>query len=98
MFGQHVCPHLIGRALLHCDLLLVVHSVPHKVIASQKLLRPRVVHGVVHDVDGRLAVHHDANWTSDNSFSGHLHLKRAKIAGLLSCQGEPHVLAFVAAE
>ena len=64
MFGQHVCPHLVCSALLHCDLLLLVHSVPHKVISSQNLLRLRVVHGVVHDVDGRLAVHQDANWTS----------------------------------
>ena len=50
MFCHHVRSHLPSRDFDKVQLLLLEHSVPHKMVPGQDLLRASVVHRVVHDV------------------------------------------------
>ena len=74
MLSEHVSSHLICMALLHCDFLLLMHSVPHKVIPRENLLGARMVHRVVDDVDGWLTIQENPNGSVYISLACHLHL------------------------
>ena len=85
MLCHHVRSHLPSRDFDKVQLLLLEHSVPHKMVPGQDLLRASVVHRVVHDVQCWLAVHEHLNRYSHPIFPLHLELELAQKTDLLCC-------------
>ena len=82
MLSQHVRPHLVCIALLHCHLELIEHPVSHEVIAREKLLGSRVVARVVQNVDRWLAIHHNSDGSRHSFGSYYFQLRMSQVAGV----------------